>query len=123
MENLDLTALAADTASRLSSIWDELGVGPQDRAAFLDALAVDVAAIYSSRVQGEMARKAGIEAEIEQLRITIQNMITAMEEAASVVSNTRARNRKKERSRFWGPHKAVSSREHAQVHDSHSLRP
>jgi len=84
--NLDLAALASETASKLSLLWDELGVSNSERQQYLETLAQDVAMIYSSRVEGENNRKFMIENEIQQLQTTIENLIRAMDDASSVVS-------------------------------------
>lgn len=84
--NLDLTALATETANKLSCLWDELGVAPTERQAYLETLANDVARIYASRVEGETNRKFSIENEITQLQTTIDSLIHAMEDKSSVVS-------------------------------------
>jgi hypothetical protein len=86
MENLNLEALAADTAGKLHNLWDELGVTAEERDTFLAQLSADVATIYAKRVEHQSIRKSNVESEIAQLQATIESMQRAMEEAGSVVS-------------------------------------
>lgn len=92
MDTNCLQRLATETAGALGQLWDAMGVPAAERAAFLEQITADVAAIYSSRVASQEDRKAALEAEIEGLRATIGDMLIAMEEAggASGVVSARA---------------------------------
>lgn len=76
----DLTTLASDAAAALSSLWDAIGVAPEERAAFVSQLGDAVASVYASRVTSQEERKASLEVEIEALLTTRANMLIAMEE-------------------------------------------
>jgi hypothetical protein len=78
--------LMVETSGKLASIWDELGVNSDDRARALEKLSIDVAALYSSRVHDEIARRDHIIQEISQLLITLENMQRTMNEVVTVVS-------------------------------------
>ncbi len=91
MEAPDLNVLASDASFQLHALWDVMGVAGEERAAFLSQLGADVAALYGARVASQQERQAGLEGEISALRTTIENMIHAMEEDASVVRATGAR--------------------------------
>ena len=82
---LDLTGLAASASSQLHVLWDVIGVPDDERSSFLSQVAADVAATYASRVASQADRRAILEAEIEGLRTTIEDMQIAMEEAVDVV--------------------------------------
>lgn len=88
MEKLDLEGLAADTARKLHAVWDELGINNDERGAFLNQLSIDVAAIYTNRVDNQITRKCNTEAEISQLQSMICSLQNSMLEQAEFVSVT-----------------------------------
>jgi predicted nucleic acid-binding protein len=85
MSNLNLEALAADTAQRLHSVWDALGVASAERDEFLTKLSQDVAAIYQNRVDAQHAKRSAIETEIMQLESLIDSLQSAMEVTSPLV--------------------------------------
>ena len=80
-----LIQCATGASHQLSQLWDVIGVGAEERAAFLAQVAADVAATYASRVASQADRRAILEAEIDGLRTTIEDMQVAMEEPVDVV--------------------------------------
>ena len=75
-----LQAQADDTLAQLSRIFDELGVEAPERAEYTRALWEDIAAVFRSRIESQLARRAGTSAEIDTLRRTIADMHHAMEQ-------------------------------------------
>ena len=87
---LSLSQAAASATASLNVLWDAMGVGADERAAFLTQTAEDVASIYASRVASQAERRAAVEAEIEALKTTIRDMQTAMEEPVELVRRAAA---------------------------------
>ena len=67
-------------------MWDVMGVQPAERATFIAALAKDVAAVYTSRIDMEKVRQRGLESNIASLLSMIANIKIAMGMAEDTVS-------------------------------------
>lgn len=81
----NLESLAADTERSLRSVWDDLGVAPAERQAYLARIAEDVAGLYVGRVQAQEQRRLDCTAEIATLHATLESMQAALCEKIPVV--------------------------------------
>jgi hypothetical protein len=85
MATINLETLASETNASLMQCWDDLGVSSDERASYLQTLAIDVEAIYRSRVEAQEQRRAAMIDQISSLESVIQNMQRAMEEPDTTV--------------------------------------
>lgn len=88
--SINLQAVAHDASLQLAAVWDELGVPASERAASLQALSVDVAALFASRVEAAGRRRAAVAADAASLCGMITGLQNALEEPAPVVRGARA---------------------------------
>lgn len=85
---LDLQALAGETSSQLTEMWNVIGVPSGEREQFLADLTARVAALYRDAVSGEEARQKAMEAEIDALQQRITSLNTSMGQDEDVVRGT-----------------------------------
>ena len=81
----NLESLAADTEAALRTVWDDLGVSPSERAAYLARIGEDVAALYVGRVQAQEQRRSDCTVEIAVLLAKLESMQAAASEKVVVV--------------------------------------
>ena len=83
---MDLITLATDTQGTLTTIYDDIGLTPDEQAAALTQLSEDVCAVFHSRIELTEARRRDLTAEVDALIVTLDNMCHAMEQEAPAQS-------------------------------------
>eukprot|EP01117_Protostelium_nocturnum_P012891 TRINITY_DN476_c1_g1_i1.p1 TRINITY_DN476_c1_g1~~TRINITY_DN476_c1_g1_i1.p1 ORF type:complete len:703 (+),score=314.31 TRINITY_DN476_c1_g1_i1:89-2110(+) len=64
MENTDLNVLASETVSKLSEIWNEMGIDQENRNSLLKRLAEDVAFVYNESLKRESEHRDDLKMKI-----------------------------------------------------------
>ena len=82
-----LVSIATDALSQLGDLWNVMGVQAEERTAYLSQVTSDVATMYAACVSRQVDRRSLLEAEIQGLQTTIEDMQIAMEEPVKVVSD------------------------------------
>ena len=81
-----LVSIASDALSQLGDLWNTMGVQNEERASYLSQITSDVATMYATCVSRQVDRKSLLDAEIQGLQTTIEDMQVAMDEPVNVVS-------------------------------------
>ena len=84
-----LESLAAETSGALRTVWDDLGVPPEERTAYLARIGEDVAALYVGRVAAQEQRRADMLAAVAALHAGLDAMQAALGEKVAVVRAAR----------------------------------
>lgn len=78
--------IATDATQSLNEIWDAMGVQIEERGAYLAGVMGEVREVYTASVRRQCDRRSLLEAEVQGLQTTIEDMQIAMDESVHVVS-------------------------------------
>ena len=81
-----LVTIATDATQSLNEIWDAMGVQIEERGAYLAGVMGEVREVYTASVRRQCDRRSLLEAEVQGLQTTIEDMQIAMDESVHVVS-------------------------------------